>query len=139
MTQRILLYQIGIRCLVATQGAPHYQKTILYQIGIRCLVATQQPVKVIAIRLYQIGIRCLVATSIMSRPPQCLLYQIGIRCLVATDSIYGRFFNMHFLYALKTRRWNGLQFNYMQALNRLHLSSSRKISTFNIFLSAPDC
>ena len=56
----------------------------LYQIGIRCLVATPRVAKVSAPALYQIGIRCLVATPKFLSHNGYKLYQIGIRCLVAT-------------------------------------------------------
>ena len=56
----------------------------LYQIGIRCLAATEAAVSFARFSLYQIGIRCLAATGFMKRLRRRELYQIGIRCLAAT-------------------------------------------------------
>ena len=36
----VVLYQIGIRCLAATNTSGDINNFILYQIGIRCLAAT---------------------------------------------------------------------------------------------------
>ena len=46
---------------------PTTSPTLLYQIGIRCLVATAPFFSDFACLLYQIGIRCLVATGFMKR------------------------------------------------------------------------
>ena len=52
-----------------TQKIPRFRgflQHVLYQIGIRCLVATVKLLYPRVLVLYQIGIRCLVATGISS-------------------------------------------------------------------------
>ena len=76
-----------------TQKIPGFRgflQHVLYQIGIRCLVATLSARLIACSRLYQIGIRCLVATICLLGIRRTRLYQIGIRCLVATKKWVGR-------------------------------------------------
>ena len=67
----VSLYQIGIRCLAATERRDIVRANPLYQIGIRCLAATKMVMLTRHNQLYQIGIRCLAATS---KPCNCKQY-----------------------------------------------------------------
>ncbi len=69
---------------------------VLYQIGIRCLGATQTHLFGTVLLLYQIGIRCLGATGRQQKFYPRILYQIGIRCLGATP-IHHKYSHLHYI------------------------------------------